>query len=62
MSKNKKKSLRLAQLNALPISIGEARKLLNADKDSMSDENVARKILLLSELARMLIMTLDLQK
>lgn len=56
-----KKHLTPALLNALPISIGEARKLLNADENSLADEDVAREILLQVEIARMLIKTMDLQ-
>jgi hypothetical protein len=60
---NKKlKPLKAEQLSALPISIGEARKLLGADQDTMSDDEVARKILLMSELARTLRFAFDLHK
>jgi hypothetical protein len=58
----KKYKFTLAQLNALPISVGEARKLLGINKEDMSDDNVAQKILLVDELSRILIKTLDLQK
>lgn len=60
MSKIKEKRLTPAEMKALPISPGEARKLLGI-KD-MSDDDVAREILLLSKLAQVLIKTLDLQK
>ncbi len=49
------------ELNALPISPGEAKKLLGASGQAMSEDDVARKILLLAELARVLVKTLDLQ-
>jgi len=61
VSKNKGGQLTAAQLNALPITVGEARKLLGANKQDMSDDDVAQEILLLSGLARMLIKTMDLQ-
>ena len=56
-----KKQLTPALLSALPISIGEARKLLSANEDSITDEDVARGILLQVEIARMLIKAMDLQ-
>jgi hypothetical protein len=49
-------------LKALPISIGEARKLLGSSASSMSDEDVAQEILRASELARTTLRTLYLQK
>lgn len=58
----KKYKFTVAQLKALPISAGEARKLLGKNKQEMSDDDVARKILLLTELGKVLIKTLDLQK
>lgn len=58
----KKPKLTPTMLEALPISAGEARKLLGAASQNLSDEDVAREILLLSELARLLIQALDLQK
>lgn len=58
----KLKPLKAEQLRALPISVGEARKLLGANEDSMSDDEVARKILLMSELARTLRFAFDLHK
>lgn len=54
VAKNKEKRLTAAQLSALPISVGEARKLLGAD-ETISDEDVAQEILLLTELARVAI-------
>lgn len=62
MAKNKEKRLTPGQLKALPISISEARKLLGATQLSLSDDDVARKIFLLSGLGRILLSTLDLQK
>lgn len=61
-SSKKRKPLSAVQLNALPITIGEASKLLGPVTNNLSDEYVAQKILLVSELARILAKTLYLQK
>lgn len=61
MPKKRDRALTPDQLKALPIPIGEARKLLNL-KEDMSDEDVARLILRVSNLASLLIKTLYLQK
>lgn len=61
-NKKKVKPLSAIQLNALPITIGEASKLLGPVTNNLSDEYVARKILLVSELARILTKTFDLHK
>jgi hypothetical protein len=58
----KKHKFKAVELMALPISVGEARKLYGARTQSMSDDEVAREIVLLSELGRVLVKTLDLQK
>ena len=59
-SKNKER-LTAAQIKGLLISVGEARKLLGADYNDMSDDEVARKIILLSDLGRVVMRTLCLQ-
>jgi hypothetical protein len=51
VSKNKKIILTAVQLQALPISIGEARKLLGNDALTMTDNEVALQVLTLNELA-----------
>jgi Ca2+-binding EF-hand superfamily protein len=62
MTKNKTQELSADQLNGLPISIGEARKLLQSAGSKMSDEDVARKIMQMSEFGRIVLRALDLHK
>lgn len=62
VSKNKSKRLKVAQSQGLIVSIGEASKLLGVDGKNMSDDDVAWQILCLSQLATMLIKTMDLQE
>lgn len=62
MSKNKKTILTAAQIQALPISIGEARKLLGNEVVNMSDEEVALQVLALNEMAIILYKNIDLHK
>lgn len=49
--KNKRKPLTALELKSLPISIGEARKLLGAENQSIDDEAIALLIMSLNELA-----------
>jgi hypothetical protein len=60
--KNKSQQLTASQLQALPISIGEARKLLGDDVQNMSDEEVAQLVLSVNELAILLCNNIDLHK
>lgn len=60
--KNKRKALTAAQLDSLPIPMGEARKLLGNDALKMSDEDVAFEVLSLNELAIFLTNNIDLHK
>ena len=63
MANNKKaKPLSAIQLSALPITIGEASKLLGPVTNNLSDEYIAQRILRMSELARILRSTLHLHK
>ena len=63
MANNKKiKPLSAVQLGALPITIGEASKLLGPVTNNLSDEYIARRIIRMSELARILTKTMDLHK
>ena len=63
MANNKKtKPLSAIQLSALPITVGEASKLLGPVSNNLSDEYIARRILHMSELARVLTKTLHLHK
>lgn len=63
MANNKKpKPLQAVQLSALPISVGEASKLLGPVTNNLSDGYIARRILNMSELARILTKTLHLHK
>ncbi len=59
---NKKPQLSVAQLRALPISIGEARKLLGTEAHVMSDGDIAREILYHNELAIFLSNNINLHK
>lgn len=62
LKNNKNDRVNAAQLSALPISIGEASKLLGPITNNLSNDYLAHRILLLSELARILTKTLYLQK
>lgn len=63
MANNKKqKPLSAIQINALPITISEASKLLGPVTNNLSDEYIAQRILRMSELARILTKTLHLHK
>ena len=59
---HKNKKLSATQLEALPITINEANKLLGPVTKNLSDDYIARRILYLSEIARILTKTLDLHK
>jgi len=61
-NKKKVKPLSAAQLTALPISIGEASKLLGPVTNNLSDEYIAQRILRMSEIARILTKAMDLHK
>jgi hypothetical protein len=61
MSNNKTQDFSAERLANLPISIGEARKLLLSESNKMSDEEVAQKIMQLCEFGRIVLRTLDLQ-
>lgn len=56
------KRMSAAQLQALPISIGEARKLLGPEAHTMSDDELMRQILYLNELAIFLSNNTNLHK
>lgn len=61
MSKNKQR-LSASQLEGLPITISEARKLLGATANNLSDDEVAQHILCLHQLAISITKTLPLQE
>jgi len=61
VNKNSKK-LTAAQLQAMPISIGEARKLLGSEYHDVSDDEIASQILSLNEVAIFLFNNIDLRK
>lgn len=58
----KRKKLTASQLQNLPISISEARKLLGSIAMNMSDDGVAYEILYLNEIAILLTNNMTLQK
>jgi len=60
--KKKTKLLTAVQLEALPISIGEARKLLGKDSLGTSDNEVAQQVLHLNEMAVIVYKNIDLHK
>jgi AAA+ superfamily predicted ATPase len=59
-TKNKRRKLSAFQLQHLPISVWEAKKLLGSVTENMSDDDVAQKIILMSELGRLVMRTFDL--
>lgn len=61
MVRNKRKRLSADQLDALPITVGEARKIAGIDTDNMNDEDLAWQVLYMSQLATMLVKAMDLQ-
>lgn len=61
-NKKRFKPLTAAQLNALPITVSEASKLLGPVSNNLSEEYIAQRILSMSEIARILIQTLHLHK
>lgn len=60
--KNKRKPLKADQLQALPVSISEARKLLGGVARNMSDHDIVIQVLLLNEVAIFLINDINLRK
>jgi hypothetical protein len=62
VSKNKTNGLRADQLKGLPITVGEARKLLNLTEREASDDDVAQEIFRLCKLGKTILRTLDLQE
>ena len=57
-----KNQLSAAQLQALPISIGEARKILGPEAHGLSDDELARHLLYLNDLAIFLSNNISLHK
>jgi len=62
MSKNKKIILTASQIQALPVSVSEARKILGNGVSNISDDEVALQVLALNELAIILYKNIDLHK
>lgn len=62
MPKKKEQQLSALQQVALPIAVGEARKLLGPDAHTMSDDDIIRQVLLYNDLAIYLSNNMDLHK